>query len=371
MRDDKMNKLSMFLVLVISLMGCVSALDGSSVEMRPGEAAAEMLFNYGIGQPWAGGNPPSSDVAISQYSQYYSMTSGSVPNTHIIAPQQYQISGNIPATVYFNYKQQAVPYTQYQSYATYTGDISLWIQGTSSWTQYASVPQGAHLSLIATASNGGNGYLYEIYPDGRFLKNNYYYFPGYNRIGFIADTIGQHILLFVIDGKVSNAIVLDVVKYQQYYPYPNTIPSIQTYSPGTFWQYGSTPVSTTGYFAFKQPDTTSKIETTPSTKTTKKTATTQETEKSPMKPILTEGDTPVHLISESIKGYQLFVDGDYIGTDGAGLDRLDGKIYFWLDGDQKHEIRVYNVSGDYKKTIFFQKEVLKTINVESGRGIYT
>lgn len=193
----------MFLVLVISLMGCVSALDGSSVEMRPGEAAAEKLLNYGIGQPWVGGNPPSSDASVSQYSQYYTMTGGSTLGTHIIAPKQYQISGN-----------QAVPYAQYLSYATYTGGNSLWIQGSSSWTQYAAVPQGAFLSLIATSSKGGNGNLYEIYPDGRLLKNNYYYFPGYNQIGFWADTIGQHVLLFVINGQVSNAIVIDVVSYQ-------------------------------------------------------------------------------------------------------------------------------------------------------------
>ena len=48
----------------------------------------------------------------------------------------------------------------------------------------------------------------------RWPMNNYYYFPGHNRIGFYTDTIGQHILLFVIDSKVSNAIVIDVVSYQ-------------------------------------------------------------------------------------------------------------------------------------------------------------
>jgi hypothetical protein len=194
-------------------MGCVSVLDGNSLEVRPGEATAEKLFNYGIGQPWVGGNPPS-DTSVTQYSQYYSMTTGSVRGTHIVAPKQYQISGNVPATVYFSHQQQAVPYTQYQSYATYTGGNSLWIQGSTSWTQYSTVPQGAFLSLLATSSTGGNGNLYEIYPDGKLLANNYYYFPGYNQIGFWADTVGQHVLLFVINGQVSNAITIDVVSYQ-------------------------------------------------------------------------------------------------------------------------------------------------------------
>jgi hypothetical protein len=40
-------------------MGCAAALDmQNGVEMRPGEAAAERLFEKGIGGPWVGGNPP-------------------------------------------------------------------------------------------------------------------------------------------------------------------------------------------------------------------------------------------------------------------------------------------------------------------------
>jgi hypothetical protein len=209
-----MNKIWISICLMLSLMGCVLALDGSSLEMRPGQATSEAPINYGIGQSWVGSNPPPSDTSVSQYSQYYSMTTGSVPGTHIVAPKQYQISGNIPATVYFSNQQQAVPYDQYQSYATYTGGNSLWIQGSTSWTQYVTIPQGAFLSLIATSSTGGNGNLYEIYPDGRLLANRYYYFPGYNQIGFWADTVGQHVLLFVINGQVSNPILINVVNYQ-------------------------------------------------------------------------------------------------------------------------------------------------------------
>jgi hypothetical protein len=185
--EENMIKSLVSIVIMMSMIGCVSASDGSGTNMMPGEATA------------------------SQYSQYYTMPNGLVAGTHIIAPQQYQISGNAPATVY--YQQKAIPYDQYLSSAILGGN-SLWIQGSASWTQYAQVPQGAFLSLIATSSTGGNGYLNEIYPESKVLKNNYYYFPGYNQIGFYADTIGQHILLFVINGQVSNAIVIDVVSYQ-------------------------------------------------------------------------------------------------------------------------------------------------------------
>ena len=189
-----MNKLLVLIIIVISLIGCVSALDGNGIGMQPGEGTG-----YGT---------------VSQYSQYYTMSTGPATGTHIIAPQQYQISGNVPASVYFNSQQQAVPYTQYQTYAAYTGGNSLWIQGATSWTQYAQVPQGSSLTLLATTSMGGNGYLYEIDPNGILSKNSFNFFQGNSQLGFWADTIGQHILIFVINGQVSNAIVIDVVSYQ-------------------------------------------------------------------------------------------------------------------------------------------------------------
>jgi plastocyanin len=89
---------------------------------------------------------------------------------------------------------------------------TLWIQGTTTKTQYATIPQGERLSLIAIASAEGNGYLYEKYPDGRTLKNDYHFLP-YNQIGFNADTVGQHVLSFSVDDHVSNSIVIDVLDY--------------------------------------------------------------------------------------------------------------------------------------------------------------
>ena len=47
-------------ILILSLMGCAAALEiENGVEMRPGEAAAERLFERGFGEPWVGGDPPS------------------------------------------------------------------------------------------------------------------------------------------------------------------------------------------------------------------------------------------------------------------------------------------------------------------------
>lgn len=317
-----MNKIRISIVLIIILMGCVSALDGNGVETRPGEATAEKLFNYGIGQPWIGGNPPSygaSDI----YSQYYSMHTGSVPTKHIEAPKKGEIKDKTPTTVYFTYQMQAMPYTQYQTYATYTGGNSLWIQGSSSWTQYAKVPQGSSLSLMATSSTGGNGNLYEIHPDGKLYKNIFSFYPGYNQIDFYADSIGQHILLFVIGNQVSNSIVIDVTSYtppsyQQpvlIYPPTQALPPVTTPSP-------------------------------------------------------TYGDTPATIVSQGMRGYQVFLDGNYIGTEGSGGDALDGRFSFRVVGNQNHDIRVYDGQFNYPKTMYFQRGVQKIINVEPGTAVY-
>ena len=220
-----MNKISISIILIISLIGCVSAAYGqSATDMLPSEATGYAAIAPNVAQ----GTAP-------QYSEYYTMPTGPKPATHIITPQKYAIDGRTPTTVYFGNQMQAVQYSQYLSNPAYKQSNSLWIQGSASWSQYAVVPQGAVLSLVAITSTGGNGYLYEIYPDGRSPSNNYYFFPGANQIGFYADTIGQHTLLISVNGQSSNEIVIDVTgsqppavqqpSYQQpiYYPQPTPI----------------------------------------------------------------------------------------------------------------------------------------------------
>jgi len=230
--------------------------------------------------------------AVSQYSQYYSMTG---QKTHLTAPQKYQATGKVPTTLYFSGQQQAVPYSQYQSYATYTGGNSLWIQGATSWTQYASVPQGASLSLLAISATGSNGYLYEIYPNGQLMKNYYYFYPGYNIINFYADTIGPHILLFSINGQVSNAIVINVVPY---YPPTYQQPIYQTpsyQSPG-------------GYSSSSYASVT---------------------------------------IKSNIKGYNVYMDGNYVTTEGS-TGPMDGIVTITIPGGMSHKITISK--GGYSKS---------------------
>jgi len=82
------------------------------------------------------------------------------------------------------------------------------------------------------------------------------------------------------------------------------------------------------------------------------------------------GDTPVTIVSQGMRGYQVYLDGSYIGTEGAGGDPLDGKFSFSVFGNQNHNIRVYDGQFNYPKTMFFERGVQKIIYVEPGTAVY-
>jgi hypothetical protein len=167
-----------------------------------------------------------------QYSQFYTITLGPAPSNSIGAPQQFEIAGNIPSRVYLGEQMQSVPYTQYQSYSTYTGANSLWIEGATTWTQYAVVPQGASVSLLAISPTGGSGILNFVDSDGQTYSRKYLFYPN-SQLTFYADTIGRYTLSFAINSQASNQVVIDVVggTYTQPENYPG-------YYPGYYlWDY--------------------------------------------------------------------------------------------------------------------------------------
>lgn len=223
----------------------------------------------------------------SQYAQYYKTGEGPVSSQ----AEQYNIAGQQPSTLYVaGQKQMAIPYSQAQTYATFTGGNALWIQGTNSWTQYAQVPQGSYLSLIATTSNSGNGYLYEIYPNNRLERSSFYFFAPYTRINFYADTIGQHILFFVVNNQVSNGIIIDVTGYT-----PGPVP-------------GPVPMPS--------------------------------------------GRARINIISNTLKAYDVYVDDVYQFTEGQG-GIPDGYSSFTVTGDRNHKITIRKGGYFYSQTRYF------------------
>ena len=199
------------------LSGQTTALSGateSSIQSKSLRLNLSIPVGQSAGQSSVQGAATAStqSSALQQFSQYYRSTS-EAPKDQLTSPTKIDLKGMEPATLYFGSTQKAVPYSQYQTYALTTGTNSLWIQGASSWTQYAMVPQGSMLTMITMSSSGGQGYLYEVYPDGTLDKNGYYFYP-YNQVGFYADQVGEHQLFFNIDGQPSNVIVIDVIAYQ-------------------------------------------------------------------------------------------------------------------------------------------------------------
>ncbi len=178
----------------------------------------------------------SSQVALQKFSKYYSSTS-ETPQDQLTAPTKFELKEVEPAMLYFGSTQKAVSYAQYQTYALSTGINSLWISGASSWTQYAMVPLGSMLNMITTSPASGQGYLYEIYPDGNLDMNSYYFYP-YNQIGFYADKVGQHQLFFNIAGQPSNVIVIDVVNVVPYQPPAQPVNNFAAVTISSTWLRG-------------------------------------------------------------------------------------------------------------------------------------
>ena len=216
----KMHGIQVLIVLIF--LACLSGVEGQYGALTSG---------YQIGGETLGVAP---DMAT-QYTQYYQMLSGPAPSNHISAPQQIDITGTAPLMVFFSNQQQPVNYAQYAASPSYTGSSSLWVQGSTSWTQYAVVPQGAIVNLLAVTPTADSGYLYFTDSDGQTYTYNDFFYP-YSRLTFYADIPGRHVFYFVVNGMVSNQVIIDVTG--TYTPPSNYLP----------------PAHNPGYFSGNYPD---------------------------------------------------------------------------------------------------------------------
>ena len=156
---------------------------------------------------------PSSGNASrdpSQYTEFYAMTAGPANGDPIGAPQQFETSGIMPTTVYLGEQMQPVPYSQYWSSPAHTIANSLWIKGITSWIQYAVVPQGATVTLVAFSPTGGIGTLTVVDSSGQTSSKNYIFYPN-SIFTFYTYTNGRHILSLAVNGQSSNQVVIDAV----------------------------------------------------------------------------------------------------------------------------------------------------------------
>ena len=107
-----------------------------------------------------------------------------------------------------------VPVTTYPNPYPSLGNTNLWIDTSQGRMQYAVVPQYSHVSMIASTSLGGQGLVYELYPittgQGAYTTSIYSLSPGDNQLGFVANIVGRHILLYSINNQASNVVIIDV-----------------------------------------------------------------------------------------------------------------------------------------------------------------
>jgi hypothetical protein len=228
----KTNKL-LHVLLALILLACLSGAQGQYNASTIGYSGQYSTTT--IGNPTAAS---SAAQAAAQYNQFYTMSTGSAHSNPVSAPQQYDISGSMPATVYFSNQMQSVPFSQYQSNPTYAGSNSLWIKGATAWSQYAIVPVGATVQLLAISpSGGGSGLLNVAYSNGQANSYSYFFYPN-SLLSFYAGTPGQYTLTFVIGGAASNPVVIDVAgtMTMSYNPAGNYNPQTSNY-PGYYPGY--------------------------------------------------------------------------------------------------------------------------------------
>ncbi len=312
----------------------------------------------------------------SYYSEYY-VSSTPVVTGIVSSPVKFEIAKRTPARIYLSSGYQ-VPYSQYVSSAMRGNE--LWIQGSSGqsafeWSQYVVCPSGTNLHLVAYVPAGGQADFFETIQTNTVnaTSKRYSFYSGYNDMTFTADQIGRHILLFVVNNQPSNAIIVDVIS-----PAPQAAQaSGQTTYTGTTppanQQYGGQyaagqQYATTGQMTGSQAYSSGYSQTTQSTGASQSSSfqynqytSAQAAVPTSVQPVVS-GDTPV-TIQTSMKGYDVWVDGVYIGKEGMNGDALDGVYRFKVVGGQTHTIRIFDGMNNYEKPMFFERGVAKVINV--------
>ncbi len=102
----------------------------------------------------------------------------------------------------------------------------LYVESANGWTKHLEVPQGTIVSLVLFAKEEGNGYLNDLSPDGSLITYNHYFCECYESLPFSLNTPGQHVLSYIINGRESNSVIIDVTAN-----YPPIAPKAGTYAP--------------------------------------------------------------------------------------------------------------------------------------------
>ncbi|MCX6680577.1 MAG: hypothetical protein NTX42_09490 [Methanothrix sp.] len=335
-----------------------------SIDMTGGAFSndyVDSLFGIGgmgteLSGPWFGPQFENTSSASSFLSEFYINTSVPVIG---FTPVKFDVTHKMPSRIYFG-SGRDVTYTQYQSAIATARGNELWIQKGLDWSAYAIVPAGTGMQFIAFAPAGGQADYYETVQTDvlNITSKRVNFYSGYNSMNFRADKVGRHILLFVLNNQPSNSIIVDVISQA---PPVSLVPAA-----------GQMPPSSNMPPAYNQPTTASQTTTSGLGQSTTSTSTSYQTYGTSYPPQTggLAGDTPVTIQSQGMRGYQVFLDEVLIGTEGTGGDAPDGKFSFNVIGNQNHNVRVFDGQFNYPNSMYFQRGVLKIINVEAGTAVY-
>lgn len=370
------------LLVILSLGAAVGIVQGNSYQQSFGITSSfnqtttsdyfglfGSEFNIDISYPWFDWQfNDSFDLGdmYSYYSEYY--VSGGLPVVGgiISTPVKFDINRGTPTKIYLGSGQQ-VAYSQYATSVSSSRGNELWIQGPSEWSQYLVCPTGTGIQLVAFSPAGGQADFFDIVQTNTVnaTSKRYQFYSGYNSMSFVADQLGRHILMFVVNNQPSSAVIVDVisappvVQSQPVMTQPAVTGAVvspgsgQTQSTGSSFQYSQVSSQyTSGLGSTSQYGS----------------ASTSSSMSSSMPSSMPGGDTPV-TIQTSILGYDVYLDGAYIGKEGTGGDAMDGIFKFKVVGGQTHTIRIFDGMNPYEKTMYFERGVQKIINVPPASTI--
>lgn len=323
---------------LMMLLLIAGAIAGTAASITPEDLFGDANYSYlDVTVPGFSSNMTFSmmdnfdNASRSFFSQFYfssSSVSSSVSMTSGLSqPRRIEIRGHEPQLVYL-FGAEPIPYREFVSRASLLGTNQLWIAGPDKWTQYVVCPVNTLLRLIADSTGDGVADIYEIYPNNTINRRQYPIFPGLNEMNFRADSVGRNIVFFIANSIPSNIVVIDVV------------PAVQTAPQQTAPQV--TAVSAV------------QISTPPSV---------------PVAPSQA-GDTVVIIKSTGMRGYDVYLDDVYVGTDGRGGDPLDGSFTLKVVGNMEHFIKVWDGQFFYGKPKYYPRGVTTTLWVEPGYALY-
>jgi len=77
------------------------------------------------------------------------------------------------------------------------------------WTKHLEVDVGSTAYLIVLTPKEGEGVLYDQLPDGNVCEYSHYFLCK-DRLPFLAKAPGRHVLHYLLNGKKSNTVAIDV-----------------------------------------------------------------------------------------------------------------------------------------------------------------